>query len=941
MNNLNPPTSGTWHSMYHISDRQKVVHILTNALKEIQGNNYNEQKASSMATEFEKYTFFKSQSRDEYLRVIKQKINQLRSNVRLNGMNGMGMNGMNGMGMNNVNGNMNMNSMGMNNMNGSMNNNMSSNMNSNMSGNMNNNMNSNMNSNMNNNMNTNINSNMNNNNMNMMNNSMNNMGMNNNMNNNNMNNMNNMNNNYMRNQLNPQPNQPKPVARNQNLSPQQQQQIQQISTMIRSAPIPQALLAKLPNLPPNVNTWNQIFELYSKKMLPASSMPLVKEIHNTHLQLALRQHQQRKLSQQGQQPQPPNQPIPQQQPTQPPQNQPQNQRGSFNMNNLTPQQRQQLLQRQQQQQPKPVQQPQPQTQQPPISGGANVRPPNFQITPQDILKYNSEAMALLNRLQASGSIQSNLDNNQKDAFIRKFILHQKTTQWKQENGIGTNNTTNTNTNNVRRPQQLPMLNNNQLNNNQIPSPMMKQGQVNLTSPVMNQRQPVQQTQPQRPTTQPNNAPVRPGSGGPNNLPTLTEDMKVRLRQLIEEVSRNHVNLKDVTNVLSPQDKNLVKETMQKVSQQYSTVDSIISYFFILTKNIEGTKRLIQMKYMTKNIMESLQRGIFLATPDLTEKLRVQYAKYFDYVREQFNNKRQVNGNPPAQPMVQQPSVQTQNNMRFNNGANTSNVNLGQPNQWPNMSQPNQQQRMSSPIMANSPAINQTPNNQAVNNRAKIPAKRPSNSAQGGRRKSTKNATTPSAGGNTPASMGNTVKTPNSITTPQVNGGQSNKNTPSDQSPNYSNKIVSGKLNENTIGDIFGNDSSEDAELKKRRELSTNDPEKFFFASLSNLLELDEDKGLPTPASTNSKNSWTCQIKPEAIVTAFKQVSIIKEATSLDILKVCETQETPKVEKEDIDLDLLFDDKKIQPDDWLFKEVDLDTWKDNWSDIFISKSLDVV
>ncbi|EGV66481.1 hypothetical protein CANTEDRAFT_128887 [Yamadazyma tenuis ATCC 10573] len=303
----------------------------------------------------------------------------------------------------------------------------------------------------------------------------------------------------------------------------------------------------------------------------------------------------------------------------------------------------------------------------------------------------------------------------------------------------------------------------------------------------------------------------------------------------------------------------------------------------------------------------------------------------------------------------------------------------QPLSAPTVSQP----VINSPMMNNpssSPIMGQSA---SANANARAKGKRASTSSQAGRKKSTKGgAPTPGASATTPASLANAIRTPNSIPTPQVPTSQSNKNTPGDnnQSPNFQNKISGGKLNEHAIGDIFSSideNESQVFELNKRKEMSDQDPEKFFFASLANLVEFDDSsdlKGLPTPSpSVNGKSSissikslngnstlrtpsspsteWTATIKPEAIVTSFKQVSSIKEAVSMEILDVCAeiaggvagTDKSSGLlnglglkrerEEEEDDLDFLFtEEKKFKPEsddtfNFLYSEnLDFNQWK---------------
>ncbi|ODV80950.1 GAL11-domain-containing protein [Suhomyces tanzawaensis NRRL Y-17324] len=1133
MNNMHQPQGmNSWHSMYAVSDRQKVVQILSNTLRDMQGANYDAQRGATIAQEFEKYTFMKSQSRDEYLRLIKQKIQQLRTNM--NNRNGAPMpqqaQGQSQqmaqplqqqqqqqqqhqppqqqLQLNMVNARA-----------GSIQGQAGPNMSQNQQK----------------------------------------------MKPQNMNFLQQqaqarqqsaaqiqaqMRNNYIPgNQQQPQQQQqqqqqppqvpqqqqqqqqaPQPVSQptqtmDDNLSNLQttHQQIQQISNLIRNAPIPPALLSKIPNIPAGVTTWTQVFDCYQKKIIPASAMPLIKEIHNTHLQLAIRQQHQQKLNQNQQRmgQQNPNGPqIPQQQPQQqqPPQQQQQQQtqqqQGNpnvplnqlvnsnnntpvmnnmgFNINNLTPQQKQQFLQRQMQQrnsmagqnpqqmmQPQqqtqqstiPVPQliPQPQTQQshPQQSGNqaGQPKPPNFQITQQDIMKYSADAMTLLSRVQGNRGIQTTLDQTQKESFIRKYILHQKTQLWKQQNGLATANSgspvMNNQAMNQKRllqpqpngsqnqmgqqiPQSLQVPGNQQIPQSQMPNPVQQQlpmmGNMNmgqtpamksqvqmntLSSPLMAQRGgPMNQMQMNNTNamnpnanfanqTQPQNSQNQQNQQGQQNdqanrlnarnsiaaiLPQLTDDMKLRLRQLLEEVSRNNVVLKDVTSLLSAQEKTKVRETMVKIAQQYSNVDNIISYFFILTKITEGTKRLIQMKYMTKNIMENLQRGIYLAGPDLLEKLRSQYQKYFDYVKEQFSLRRQQLQNQQGQGNQGQPQNQAkpvaQNQGQIPMPGNQqAQVNLGPNNAWPSVAPPNQgnnfQQRNanSSPMIPNS-NVSPLMGNQmspaggphAAQKQPKPPApqakKTPNPPAR--RKGSNKGPVnvgsipTPAGTAASPGALTNAIKTPNSIATPQVGQTQSNKNTPTGQSPNYTIKNSVAAPIPTTDADIFTH-SKADSKAAKRRELSNSDPEKFFYASLANLLELDDslaemkDKAVTvtestttSPLITNGKTAksplspasnsgeWTCEIRPAAITSAFRQVDSIRELVSTDVIENCtkmavdEASQSAKDSsigiKRDIDMvddnddiDNLFSEKKLKVEgsdhDFMYEPVGFDEWKD--------------
>ena len=62
---------------------------------------------------------------------------------------------------------------------------------------------------------------------------------------------------------------------------------------MRTSPIPPPLLNKMPKLPNGVNTWNQIFDLIRKEIIPRDMVPAIRDIHGMHLQLFMRQQQQK------------------------------------------------------------------------------------------------------------------------------------------------------------------------------------------------------------------------------------------------------------------------------------------------------------------------------------------------------------------------------------------------------------------------------------------------------------------------------------------------------------------------------------------------------------------------------------------------------------------------------------------------------------------------
>ena len=1048
------PAVNSWHALFPVNDRRKVVLVLVGTLRDIQGANYDVQKAASMAQEFEKFTFMKTQSREEYLRIIKQKVAQLRSGMRVNmvgGNNQMMNSGQSHTMMPNSMQNMNKGMMGPN-MNQGMGQGMmqstGANMMPNMGGNMASGINAgigqvdpgmkqNMNQGMGQGMGQGVSQGINQGMTQGMN-----KGMTQNMPTSSGQTVGNNAQNMMRQQpmsrqhsgpqmdahmrLDNVPNQtgyPARTMQNQQLPPSQQrppsmspnqQQLQQISNMIKNVRIPQALLAKIPNLPPHVNTWSEVFECFQKKIIPASAMPIVKDMHNTHLQLAIRQHEHYKLNQmQGQR-------LQQQQQLQqnglpqqggvgnmnpgtmenPVANTPvvANAAGNMNKNNMTAQQRQQLIRQMQisgqnfqqymQQMPSqnlelgqpmstpiPGSQPQQQMQeshnfqqappkqaesqfqqginQPaylanqqakvpmmqmlqqslPLQGQAQVTPntaPDATITQQDLVKYTPEALRLLSRMQANGSIQKTIDKIQKENFIKKYIYHRKAALWRQakesRNNLGGMDHVNTvNQAEVQRrlqsqfnasslPTQVPGASNavqSQMQPQPHTLPMLGNNQMNVQQPIMRS-----QTQPSNMGGQGSSHMATPNAfpGNKQNtanfmgsfassMPPLREDLKIQLKELSKEVFRNSAPLKDVTAVLSPQDKNTVKEYVARIIHQFANLDSIISCFFIIARNIEGTKRLIQMKLMTKSILENIQRGIYLASADFAEKLYAQFQKYFEYIKAQFIARRKVmqqqqqqqqqtqqpqrsqqqqipfanenNGNAPIQG---QASVPPQPQFALQQPMSQSLANLDNMSSWPTNSQLGQQRTAmgrspmvpsSSPPMMNSIMQGVPYNAQSAGNpmTQKLPpraqsAKRvstsnsPPSSQENKKRSISKNGATPANSAATPAALANAIKTPNSVPTPNMPQTQSSKNTPVQTSPGQQASRYSVTVAQNIPheeDEVF-KQANEDMGSAKRKELSTANPEAFFVSSLTNLLGLGDSPTYLTDSNTQTETA---------------------------------------------------------------------------------------
>lgn len=610
-------------------------------------------------------------------------------------------------------------------------------------------------------------------------------------------------------------------------------------------------------------------------------------------QYVQRQMQQQRMKQfQGQQPAQPAQPTPQQPPQPTPRQQPQQ------MGHQMPQQQMGM---------RPQGQP------------AQGQHPQMTVTQQDYTKYSPDALLVLQQLRQQGKIPQQLSNQEREAYIHKYILMQK----KKE----------LNAARMAQPPQQPQ----QQQPPQAPTQSQAPMQLGMASNgMMNRLAPMATPQPaQQPAQQPPAA--QPALMGAR-MPAFTEEMKVRLQQLFQEVQRNNVVLPDVTNELLYQDRQTVLEQIVRISQQYATIDRYITYFYMISNDEEITKKLIRMKVMTGQILEHLRRDRYLARPELLNRLKAQFQKCYDYVKE-FVLKRQGQAPagqalppPPqftpmmsqAQPMFQQPAQQPQQPQQPQQFQQPpmQPVPAQLPDQWGQRSLPLMTTLML-PAMAPTPApaAKKTPAQQPAATRRKLLSnKGPINAAL-----------IP-----TPPNAMALMRTPNLIPTPHPPALQLNKNTPQTQLPQF---VKNTPLAHSD--DVFAH-LADDAKLAKRREMLATQPEHFFYALLANLLELDEPLAqgeIPGPVPgkllplSPAMTEWTCEIKLEALTLAFRQVGAIRELVLTDIIDTCNQLATEERTKRpalfDDDIDQLFGEKKPKLEDFdklIHEPVLFDDWK---------------
>ena len=109
------------------------------------------------------------------------------------------------------------------------------------------------------------------------------------------------------------------------------------------------------------------------------------------------------------------------------------------------------------------------------------------------------------------------------------------------------------------------------------------------------------------------------------------DIARRLREIQEEVAKNPPRPLERSDLTPPQ-KQEVEVQMRSMLQMYQRIDQLLPLFFVITQDIPGTRRLLQMKHIFKGQLEGLQHQVYTTDPILLNTLKDQIGRYFTFVK---------------------------------------------------------------------------------------------------------------------------------------------------------------------------------------------------------------------------------------------------------------------------------------------------------------------
>ncbi|KAG0022501.1 hypothetical protein BGZ81_008525 [Podila clonocystis] len=115
--------------------------------------------------------------------------------------------------------------------------------------------------------------------------------------------------------------------------------------------------------------------------------------------------------------------------------------------------------------------------------------------------------------------------------------------------------------------------------------------------------------------------------------------------------------------LTLEQKNSVKDQMGQMMPLFMKLDQLLPVFYALTNNAEATIRLIRMKFMFEDQLESLKLDQYTITPDNLVKLKDHLQRYFLWVRMEIaNTTPQTQNSLPQNGPPQNPPPGAMNNL---------------------------------------------------------------------------------------------------------------------------------------------------------------------------------------------------------------------------------------------------------------------------------------
>ena len=192
------------------------------------------------------------------------------------------------------------------------------------------------------------------------------------------------------------------------------------------------------------------------------------------------------------------------------------------------------------------------------------------------------------------------------------------------------------------------------NNNNVPSRGNMQQMNNLqnvpqqarNTPISQQQmQAQQQAQAQQPQQQ---APPSQGHQRTNSqkasmlqlLQPTPQDIDT-VRKISTDAARTPLRLNDLTNSISPQEREEIKRKLQMNQQLFAQVSNYAPQVYVFTKSEAFLKEVLQLRIFVKEILDKCSKGIYVVKLDTVDKLIMKYQKYWESMKIQILRRQQL------------------------------------------------------------------------------------------------------------------------------------------------------------------------------------------------------------------------------------------------------------------------------------------------------------
>ncbi|KAK9249017.1 hypothetical protein V1506DRAFT_137117 [Lipomyces tetrasporus] len=401
----------------------------------------------------------------------------------------------------------------------------------------------------------------------------------------------------------------------------QQQLDATVKNYVLKSKIPQALLKIMSFLPPEVNTWTQIYNLMKSHSIPGDVLPIIRNVHAQNEQLV-----RNLFTKQG------------------------NQAQRFANDSQTSLQGSQLpmhmagvIQVTEDAQSSPVMMNQQPTNQrpgapvPKIEGSPSSSRDAMMTVQQHQISQGPQPQHLAMNQQASMTIPHQYSGQNTTPIVANMNITPQ--QQQQQAQMSYNKIL---TQSPQRKQTTPIIQPSQMPSHNQPQHqwMMDSQQTSQQISAQQVQQPLQGNIPLQNVAGQVELERASNSQKPPYGPEQQEQDRARIRELYEEVSRSRTKQPPVE--LLPEDQTKTREMILQLQEACRQMDRLIHWAHANFHNDSVTKRLIAMQFAYRDQFEVLNRGIFYFTPESIAKFRVELSKFFNYVRRHHQLK-QGNG----------------------------------------------------------------------------------------------------------------------------------------------------------------------------------------------------------------------------------------------------------------------------------------------------------